>query len=176
MTSQGLSMLELIIVLMLIAIVMTYAVPSYQLMMQRQHMRISKDSLNTSLVLARNTSITRNQQVMLCPTNDGLSCEGEKFEQGWIVFFDLNKNAQREPSMEALIWVQNKLHKNLTVRASSAYKNGIAFTPNGRLARGFSGNVILCAQGSTEYAIKIIMIASGRMRIEQDKLSNCNLG
>lgn len=99
-------MLELIVVLMLIAMVMNYAVPSYQLMMQRQHMRISKDSFNTSLVLAHNTSIARDQQVMLCPTSDSLSCESEKFEQGWIVFFDLNKNGQSEPSIEALIWVQ----------------------------------------------------------------------
>ena len=175
MTSKGLSMLELIIVLMLTGIVINYAVPSYQNLIQQQQIRMSMDSFVTSLELARNTSISRNQQVMLCPSIDGLICHGEKFEYGWILFSDLDQNGQRDPSLEALIWVQDKLHRRLTMRASKAYQYGIAFISSGRLARGFSGNVTLCTDDSTEHAIKIIVIASGRMRTEESNISHCNI-
>ena len=168
-------MLELIMVLMLAGIVVTAAVPSYHSMIQRQKIRVGLDALNTSLALARNTAISKNVPVMLCPSSDGLSCHHTHYEQGWIIFFDVNENSQRDLSSEALIWVQSTLEKELTLRASKTYQSGIAFLPNGRLARGFSGNVTICINNSIQLASKIIMIASGRIRIEKNNISKCNL-
>ena len=167
-------MLELIIVLMIAGITLSYAVPTYEHMIQLQQMRISMEAFTTSLSLARNRAISKNQTVVVCPSVDGQHCDDEKYELGWIVFVDANENRQREKSSESLIWTQAKLNKAFTLRATRAYRNGIAYLPNGRLARGFSGNVTLCVNNHVELASKIIMIASGRLRYENHSVSKCN--
>ena len=175
MNSQGITLLELIIVLMIAGITLSYAVPTYQHMIQDQQMRTSMDAFNTSLSLARNRAISKNQTVTVCPSVDGQHCSDEKYEVGWIVFVDINENGQREKLSESLIWTQTELNKAFTLRATKAYRNSIAFLPNGRLARGFSGNVTLCVNNHVELASKIIMIASGRRRYENHSVSNCNV-
>ena len=174
MNSEGLTMLELIIVLMIAGITLSYAVPTYQQMILRQQMRISMDAFNTSLSLARNSVMSKNQTVVVCPSIDGQHCNDEKYELGWIVFVDNNENRQREKSSESLIWMQAQLNKTFTLRATRAYRHSIAYLPNGRLARGFSGNVTLCVKNQVDLASKIIMIASGRLRYENHSVSKCN--
>ena len=176
MNRSGFSMLELLVVVMISVITMMYAVPAYHGFIENNRLSSAINIFISAMALARNESISRNQAVAICASSDGQQCITQKYEKGWIIFVDADKNNIKAAEDEDIVWVQDALEKNLSLRATNAFKDIIVFLPNGRLARGLSGNVTLCSNGDSSKAKKIIMTASGRIRIDNTAIKSCNLG
>ena len=175
MRISGLSITELLIVVAISAILVWVAVPSYRSLVASNQLTSTINLFVATLALARTQSVARNQRVAICASTDGQQCNTEWYEKGWIVFIDADYSNSRGGIEETLLWVQEELPAELSLRATAAYKNIVAFTPTGRLAWGISGNITLCFERTPAIARKLILIASGRIRVVSSDIKSCNL-
>ncbi len=96
-TSSGFSVVETLIVLVIIALVLGFAVPGLQHQIIAKEVDAASGRLSRDLQLARVDAIHRGVPVVLCPSPDGASCQfGGQWRHGWVGFEDRDRNQHRE--------------------------------------------------------------------------------
>ena len=94
---RGVTLIELMIVLVIAGILMGTAVPSFLGVIRSTKLTNAANDLLISLTLARSEAAKRHDRVALCKSADGACCASTGgWEQGWIVFHDANDNGKRE--------------------------------------------------------------------------------
>lgn len=78
--NHGFSLVELMVVLIVLAIVVSIALPSFTDMIRRTHIDAAGDELVGALRLARSEALQRNLSVQLVP-----STSGGNYKDGWRV-------------------------------------------------------------------------------------------
>ena len=183
---KGFTIIELMITLALVSVLVTFGIPGFSGLMERNQLTTGINKFVSSLSLARSEAIKRNQRIGLCASSNGEQCADVGFENGWLVYVDNNQNNNRE-SDEELIWVVSKYGNNFTLRGSSGYENTIFYLPSGRIATNVNGNIRLCKDNDVKKARMLNLITTGRVQqarrndqgIPQDNAGNviegCNL-
>jgi type IV fimbrial biogenesis protein FimT len=82
------TMIELLITVVILAILMAIAVPSFRNASLGSQLSAAANNLLASVQLARSEAIKRNTAVTLCASADGESCAAGGWEQGWFVTID----------------------------------------------------------------------------------------
>ena len=96
----GLSLADLTIALAVTAIVLTLGIPSFAQIIDQTRLQTATDQLTADIAVARAAAISRATLVVMCSSNDGRSCSGEKdWGSGWIVFKD--EDGDMAPSEDA---------------------------------------------------------------------------
>lgn len=80
---SGVTLVELLIVIVVMAILTALAVPSFRTMVINNQVRSFTNNLYASLLLARSEAIKRNTNVTVCASSNGTSCTGS-WSAGWI--------------------------------------------------------------------------------------------
>lgn len=80
----GLTLIELIVVLAVVAILVAFASPGLQSLLQNNQIVSQTNQLVSGLHLARSEAVKRNAEVEVCGSSDGSDCDGE-WAEGWIV-------------------------------------------------------------------------------------------
>lgn len=88
--NSGLTLIELMVTLTVLATMVAIGVPQYQRMIETNRIAGSINSLAGDLKLARSEAAKRNQVVTVCASNNGNTCNTANWDQGWIVFADQN--------------------------------------------------------------------------------------
>ena len=86
--------MELIIAMGIVGILLTIAAPSMRTALMNVRISAQTNDLMADLALARSEAVKRSQGVFLCTSSDGATCNGNSWNQGWIVVPDLNSNNQ----------------------------------------------------------------------------------
>ena len=82
----GMTIIELMTALVIAAILMMVAIPSFRNASLGSQLSASANDLLASVQLARSEAIKRNIAVTLCASADGSTCAGGGgWEQGWVV-------------------------------------------------------------------------------------------
>src|SRR5262245_41211286 len=85
-TSRGFTLVELMIGLMVLAILITIGVPSFNNAVLGARLNGFAGELYGSMQLARSEAIKRNALVTLCTSSDGEECDAAAdWQDGWIV-------------------------------------------------------------------------------------------
>ena len=85
-SARGFTLVELMIVLLILAVILVFAVPAFQQVRLATRLTNYANDLVGSIYLARGEAIKRNNQVRLCATSDGTTCATSGgWQQGWIV-------------------------------------------------------------------------------------------
>ena len=93
--SKGFTLLELLITVAVLAVLMMIAAPAYQQLLERQRVREAVNEWQSSFYFAQKEAIRLKQNVYLCGSSDGVSCDKKMdFSYGWIVA----KQVQEDPS------------------------------------------------------------------------------
>ncbi|MBN8766997.1 MAG: GspH/FimT family pseudopilin [Thiobacillus sp.] len=117
---RGFTLIELLVTLAVAAILLTVAVPNYQMFVMNSRMTTQANDLITALNMARSEAVKRAANVMVCT---GIGCPGNvSWTQGWIIA-DAAGNPIRK---------QQALSGASTVTPGTDVANTITFTSNGR--------------------------------------------
>ena len=166
--ARGLTLVELVLVVALLGIVTTVAVPGFQSLQQRTQMRAEATRLLAALHLARSEAVRRNVPVSLCPSpyavSGALGCAGD-FSAGWIVFS--NPGRSSEVGSGALVQAYAPMHPQLQLsnRAGSPLTDElITFLPDGSAGR--NRTLMICSRTQPALASwSLVMNIVGRSRL-----------
>ncbi|MBT8071435.1 MAG: hypothetical protein HKP21_06810 [Xanthomonadales bacterium] len=159
--ARGITALELMVTMAVIAILLATAVPSFRAYTLKHRMQTAMDVLQTDLNMARGRAISHNIQTIICPADNSIACSGTPdWHHGWIIFSDLNRDRQKQPG--------EPLHKRANATeflsiSSSRSRSYLRFYPNGT-APGTNITILFCDQRGAEHAGKIIVSNTGRIR------------
>lgn len=91
---QGMSLIELIVTMTIVAILIGIGAPSYRYVTNSSRTTTEINALLVDLQYARSEAIKEGQPVTVCPSTTGTGCAANSttWQSGWIVFSDPNNN------------------------------------------------------------------------------------
>lgn len=176
---RGITLIELMVTLSIVAILAVIATPSFTGIIQKARLQTEANSLVNDLQFARSESIKRGLPVSLCPSTNGTTCSTAKpyaWEQGWIVFNDDNGSGSLDATTDA------------PLRVRPALANGDTFTPTPSASAvvysrdGFATNLSkgtvtmkLTTSPPNNNAMQCVEInMAGRQRVLTQGTASCN--
>ena len=157
---RGLTLLELLVVLALLAVLVGLAVPALGGLWQARQVQAAGEALVADLRRARSEAMQRATTVAVCSSTDGQSCSLDAaWREGWIVFVDRDANRRRDAG-EELLRVQERLPGLASVAGStpSTDKAIFSFQPSG-WAKAAS-QTLLFKPESGSAALRVLCISS----------------
>ena len=143
MHQEGVTLIELLVTLSVVAIIVAIGVPALRDFFATNHMSAATNDLVTSLHLARSEAVKRETLTRMCPSaswdQPNPDCtDGGNLADGWIVIAD--------PDGDAIV-VQ--AHEPLpdSIRLDHDFIDSIDFTSNGQPGNANAGgefNILLC--------------------------------
>lgn len=176
--SQGMGLVESLVVLAITAVLAAWAVPAWTALSQDMNRSAMANGFLADLALARTESIRRGRRVVLCVSSDGQSCSASgSWRQGRIVFEDTNNSGWRE-SGESLIQSQAGESDGWLFDGNSPVARYISYHPGGqtRTLGGAPqmGTVTICRlSGSPATVTKIVINRVGRPRTQKSEGASC---
>lgn len=164
----GFTLLELLTTLSVSAITFGVGIPLMSGLIDSNRVSGQVNALSGALALTRSEAIKRNTHVVLCKSADGLNCNSDAgWEQGWIVFQDLNQNHTHDPEEELLL-VQGRLPNGHTIDYHGfGSHHYVVYRPTG--ITQMNGTFILCSSNSPERSKALILMKTGRVRLSTSK-------
>ena len=160
--ATGFTLIELMIALAVIGILLGIALPSYESFMEASRAGAAKSALMSSLSTTINRAATTGHQAVLCPSQDSTSCSAAiHWSHGWIAFFDLNGNRERDTD-EALILSEPALTGKVRLTTTTG-RTRIVIQPNGGNA-GSNVTFTFCDGRGPAKAQTIVLSNEGRLR------------
>ncbi|MCH4564496.1 GspH/FimT family pseudopilin [Halomonas sp. EGI 63088] len=84
---RGLTLIELVVAIAVLAILVTWAIPGFQSLTARNEVAAEVLRLKTALAVARNTAVTRGTAISICaspgPTYD--TCAFDDWDHDWVI-------------------------------------------------------------------------------------------
>jgi type IV fimbrial biogenesis protein FimT len=176
--SSGFTLLELMVAVTATLVLLLVAAPSMSAMMNSVKLTTASNDLLTHIYLARSEAIKRRSRVVLCKSADGATCAGSGgWEQGWIVFHDINNNGVIDAG-EPVIARQQALPAAMKLTGNQNVAKYLSFEPTGStrlVGGGFqAGTLTLCRQSAaSNEARQIILSAVGRPRVQKLQIASC---
>lgn len=176
--ARGVTLVESVVALALMGLLAAAAVPSMFWFIDSMKLASATDLFMSGLNLTRSEAIKRNGSVVLCKSAEGESCAtAGGWEQGWIVFHDLNRNGLREVA-EPLIRHEQPLSPGLRLSGNQHVANYVSYAPTGvaRLVGGGfqAGTLTLCRRSAERgEARQIIVNSGGRPRVQKASVDIC---
>ena len=177
--SGGFSLVELLVVATIAAVLLAITVPSMGAMLNSQRTTSLTHTFLASLHLARSEAIKRNGRAVLCKSATGQQCTADGgWEQGWIVFHDVNNNAQHDPD-ELIVQQQGAAPAGLRLRGNTPVARYVSYSASGtakQTSGAFqAGTFTLCPAvvGSGSDVRLVVIGGPGRPRVQKGTAANC---
>lgn len=158
---QGLTLIELTVVLAVAAIVAVVAIPGLSHLLAREHLANRANSLLETLDYARATAVRRGQRVIVCGRTKSNDCTDStgSWPNGWLVF--VNTDGVFPPHVDpgdAMLRIHESHGKALGLHSNRRY---FEFTPRGT---GVNGTLTLCPRREDVSPRTVIVSIVGRVR------------
>lgn len=166
--AMGITLLELLTVLLMLSISLAAAVPSLTYSNENSLRRAQMGVLIRSLHLARTTAIASRRTTTFCASRDRINCDGH-WHEGTILFKDANNNHRRDED-ETILDTAYKFDGNATLhwQASGRRNAFIRFSPQGE-AKEFGTFTYCPASGNLRHAGLLVINRQGRIHIGRDR-------
>jgi len=180
---NGFTLYELMITLLVIGVILTFGVPNFSEFTRNSQLTGTANDLHASFQLARSEAARSKSNITICAsansTQATANCSGT-FEDGWIVFIDLNGDIDRSGAGENILRAHPAVH-NLVNIATNGGATYFSFAGTG-LGRGDVGvgpalqTAMICddrglqiAAGGRATARRLVATPIGRATIISDK-------
>ncbi len=160
--ARGVTLMELLIALTLVAIVLGFGAPSFREIALNAHRAEQVNGLVRTLHLARSTAITRALPVVICKSGGGTQCatDASPWSAGWITFANRDRDSPpRIDAGEAVLATQSRVER-VVVRAN---RNAVTYWPFA--LAGTTVSFVFCDERGARAARAIIVSQTGRPRV-----------
>lgn len=163
---HGVTFIEMIVVLVIVAIVTTMAVPTFNRTITRMRITSYTNELLAYLSFARSEAVMRGKRVIVCKSKNGSMCTTNGgWEQGFIIFVDNATHTQANAG--ELLRVHEKLEGNITIQGDTPVSDYVSYSSDGRTrlnSNGFqAGTLSICNINSgLRSAIRISSVGRAR--------------
>lgn len=138
---RGITLLELLVTMGLVAILMGIAMPSFRYVTNANRVSGEINGLLADMQYARAEAIKEGGDVVVCSSSGGASCSGAAtWQTGWIVFSDQNRDGSWE-SGEPILRVQSALTGTDTLTPADGTTSAVQFSREG-FAVGLPGGAL----------------------------------
>ena len=137
---DGFTIYELLITMLMIGIILSIGVPSMSGFMQNSRISGTANDLHSSFQLARSEAARSKNNITICASANSMDAAaacGGVFDDGWIIFIDLNGDLARGGAGENVIRAHPPIDDQINV-TTNAGANYFSFAPSG-LGRGDVG-------------------------------------
>lgn len=139
----GFTLIELMVVIIIAAILLTIAVPSFDSLIKRNNVDSLQSKLSSALSTARTEAASRNKVVTICSSKNETNCTGTPapvWSDGWIIF-ENNDADLAFTSGDILIDVYRNSGR-YTIASTTG--QSISFNAQGFMASGSDRLLIIC--------------------------------
>ena len=158
-TQAGMTLIELMITVAIVAILIGISVPSFAHLGSSQKMSTTTHTVMASFNHARMRALSLGKQVVLCPSTDGATCSGgTSWQHGWLTYDDANRNRKLDPS-ETVSANVGALPAGL-VATTTAGRPQLMFKPDGG-AWGNPLTLTICDVKNTDAKGKAVIVNNG---------------
>jgi type IV fimbrial biogenesis protein FimT len=154
----------MIITVLIAAVLLTLAVPSFQTQVRNARLSTATKDLMAALMFSRSETIGRSDFVSICQTDpNSVGCASSGgWEQGWVVFVDSNADGVID-NPDDILHAHEALDPGITARWPSAAGQRITFRPNGLTSLAGTRTIVLCDErGFDPDGIAIIVSLLGK--------------
>lgn len=146
---RGFTLTEMMIVIAIVAIMFAIAIPSYRYVSISYRTSAEINGLLGDLMYAREEAVKEGLPVSACISNNGTSCAGATWAQGWIVFTDANGDGILNGT-DAILKVQAAFTGTDTLAASNpANVSSVVFNREGFATQVVAGSGYAQFQATT---------------------------
>ena len=187
---HGFTLYELLTTIMVIGVIMAIGVPNMAEFTQNSRLTSTSNDMLSSIQVARSEAARSKSNVTICASANSLdpaaACGGT-FNDGWIIFVDLNGDLVHDAPAETIIRAHPPVATGVVV-TTNANANYFAFAGTG-LGRGDVGvtpalsTAMICdsrgidtAPGGRATARRMVATPIGRATIISDKTMILNAG
>jgi type IV fimbrial biogenesis protein FimT len=164
--SKGFTLLELMVAIAILGLTMLFAAPSFIDLVSNNRISGATNDYLSALQFAKAESAARINPVTICKRNvAGSACvAGGDWQQGWIVFSDLNGNASVDGGVggDTVLLIHEALDPRITFNTAGV-RDSIVYRPSGLTSIIGAEVLIMCDdRGFDESAKGILITITGR--------------
>ena len=169
--NRGFTLIEMMVTITVLAILIALVTPSFRGVLRDNRAATQANALVGSLMLARTEAIKRNAPVVICRSNDGESCAGSEWEDGWIVWPDTNRSGTLNPDdgdgipeagEEMILQVEAALAGGFDLTATGS---AITYRPDGSIAGAADAFELVPPGGDTAHGRCLEIDTTGRPKV-----------
>ena len=164
MYQRGISLIQLLLTLMIVAITARFTSPAYSVLIEHQQRQVAAEQLANSLRNARAQALLRQQYVVV------YAREGD-WSQGWRTILDLSGKGHMDKSNPVLVEAQGS--GRIPIAGNTPVKQYVRFSPLGEplLSGGAfqAGTLHICQAGTAQSHYQVVLAKSGRISLRSDK-------
>ena len=159
---KGFTLIEAVVVMTVAAILLAVAIPAWSHARAAANAGSVRAELAATLLDAVNHSANAGAEVVVCPTSSAGQCTGSiAWDNGWVVFADINGNRIRDLN-ETLLVQASPIDRSVHLQSTSG-RTRLVFQPNGGNA-GSNVTFTLCDSRGVDYATSLVLSNAGRLR------------
>lgn len=164
---DGFTLLELLTTMALAAIIMAFALPGMQTLVQSHQARSALQDLRAGIHLARQTAINKNVNVIICPRLDDGCGPRNTWRAGAIIFEDRD-NSRTRTAADVIVGYLNPINSGQIYWRAFRSRSYLQFTGSG-LTDWQNGNLLYCPDnGDPMLARQLILNVAGRTYPSRD--------
>lgn len=156
-SQSGLTLVELLVAISILAILVSLAVPNMSDSAQRSAIKAEHRNYLGGLHYARNEAITRNKLISICPSVNSVNCDGTSndWSFGFIVFIDNGAgtnygNGVLDSDEELLLTHQSESQTQINITdTTNTELNSLSWNYQGFMQHDTQAIVLICHQNDT---------------------------
>jgi len=157
---RGISLVEQIMVVSVIAILAGVALPPLHHLLSRNRLQVAQSDFMTALQHARSTAAITGKRTLFCPSRDGSRCSNDtRWEHGWLLAHDADGDRQPDGAPS---YTGGAYAAGLRITSSNG-RHEVRFQPDGS-AGGSNMTLLFCEPGADNPALSVVVSNAGRIR------------